>query len=211
MSHNWIIFVCLMGGLIAILIALKRKHPFPCPSSMTFLLENPYIQSVAGSGLLIKRMDLQPGMRVLDVGCGPGRLTLPMARQVGPTGEVVALDIQKNMLKKLNKRIEKHHLKNINMLAGGAGQGHLKQTDYFDRAILVSVLGEISDKQKALEEIFQTLKPNGILSITELLPDPDYQRQKTVLKLTNSVGFVFESKYSNLLSYTMNFLKPEKT
>lgn len=42
-------------------------------------------------------------MRVLDAGCGPGRLTIPLARQVGPTGEVVALDVQQGMLKRVRK------------------------------------------------------------------------------------------------------------
>jgi ubiquinone/menaquinone biosynthesis C-methylase UbiE len=194
--------------IVIIVIILRRKKPFPCPSTLSFFLENPYMKSAAGSALLIKRMDLRPGMRVLDVGCGPGRLTIPMAKQVGQTGEVVALDIQENMLKKLKKRIESNKLKNIKTILGGAGQGHLKETNYFDRAILVTVLGEIPDKKKALEEIFQALKPKGILSITEVLPDPDYQRKKAVIKLTDSIGFVLESKYSKFLSYTMNFLKP---
>jgi ubiquinone/menaquinone biosynthesis C-methylase UbiE len=193
-----------------ILCIVKRKKSLPCPASMTFLLENPYIQFVAGSALLIKRMDLQPGMRVLDVGCGPGRLTIPMARHVGPTGEVAALDIQENMLKKLNKRIGKNHLRNIRTILGGAGQNHLKEKNYFDRAILVTVLGEIPDKKNALKEIYQALKPNGILSITEVLPDPDYQRKKTVLKLTESAGFLPERKYTSLLSHTMNFIKPDR-
>ncbi len=194
--------------IIIIVIAIRRKKPFPCPSCLSFFLENPYMKSVAGSTLLIKRMDLHPGMRVLDVGCGPGRLTIPMAKLVGQTGEVVALDIQENMLKKLKKRIETNELNNVKTILGGAGQGHLKKTNYFDRAILVTVLGEIPDKKKALAEIFQALKPNGILSITEVVPDPDYQRKKAVLKLTDNVGFVLDSKYSKFLSYTMNFLKP---
>ena len=209
MINRTIILVLLICFIVIIICIVRRKKPFPYPSYLSFFLENPYMKSVAGSALLIKRMDLQPGMRVLDVGCGPGRLTIPMAKQVGQTGEVFALDIQANMLKKLKKRIESNQLKNVKTILGGAGQGQLKKTNYFDRAILVTVLGEIPDKRKALEEIFSALKPNGILSITEVLPDPDYQRKKTVIKMTDSIGFVLKSKYSKLLSYTMNFIKPE--
>jgi len=42
-------------------------------------------------------LELEPGMAVLDAGCGPGRLAIPIARQVGPQGEVVAMDIQAGM------------------------------------------------------------------------------------------------------------------
>jgi cyclopropane fatty-acyl-phospholipid synthase-like methyltransferase len=49
---------------------------------------------VADRAVIVDRLDLQPGMAVLDVGCGPGRLTIPIARQVGQQGEVVAMDIQ---------------------------------------------------------------------------------------------------------------------
>lgn len=41
---------------------------------------------------------IQPGMKVLDIGCGPGFFTLPMAQMVGPLGTVIAIDVQKEML-----------------------------------------------------------------------------------------------------------------
>ena len=53
----------------------------------------------------------------------------------------------------------------------------------FDRALLVTVLGEIPDRDAALRAIFDALKPGGILSITEILRDPHYQRRTTVLRL----------------------------
>jgi tRNA A58 N-methylase Trm61 len=43
------------------------------------------------SELIIRNLDLQPGDDHLDIGCGPGRLTIPVAQQVGPQGAVVAI------------------------------------------------------------------------------------------------------------------------
>ena len=44
-------------------------------------------------------------MTVLDVGCGPGFFTLDMARLVGPSGRVIAADLQEGMLEKLGQKI----------------------------------------------------------------------------------------------------------
>jgi len=194
--------------LILSISIIKRKRALPCPSWLTFLLENPYMNKVAGSSILIDRMGLKSGMRVLDVGCGPGRLTIPLAKYVGPKGEVVALDIQEKMLQKLEERIKNNHLSNVRLLLGDAGQGEILEENSFDRAILVTVLGEIPDKKSALKEIFKALKPKGILSVTEALPDPDFQKQSKVLRLAAVAGFVLDKKYSNILTFTMNFIKP---
>jgi ubiquinone/menaquinone biosynthesis C-methylase UbiE len=163
---------------------------------------------LTGASVLIKRIKLEPGMNVIDVGCGPGRLTIPFAKHIGPTGHILALDIQEKMLQMLGKRITKNRLENVEVVLGGAGGGVLQREKAFDRAVLVTVLGEIPDKRKALEEIFKALKPSGILSVTEVLLDPDYQKAKNVCRLASDVGFEFDAKYSNVIAFTMNFRKP---
>lgn len=79
---------------------------------------------------------------------------------------------------------------------------------HFDRAWLVTVLGEIPDKESALAHIYRALKPGGTLSIAEVLPDPHYQRRATVLRLAQSAGFEPVQHWSNRLAYTQNFVKP---
>ncbi len=196
-------------GFILIISIFKRKKSLPCPSWLSFVLENPYMKSVSGSAVLISRMDIKPGMRILDIGCGPGRLTIPLAKHVGENGKVLALDIQEKMLQKLEKRIKENSLKNVEKILGGAGEGKIKEQNNFDKAILVTVLGEIPNKKRALEEIFEALKPEGILSITEIFPDPDFQRQSKVLRLATTAGFALDKKYGNIFAFTMNFIKPK--
>jgi 2-polyprenyl-3-methyl-5-hydroxy-6-metoxy-1,4-benzoquinol methylase len=53
-------------------------------------LDNPFTEA-NHSELIIRNLDLQPGDDHLDIGCGPGRLTIPVAQQVGPQGAVVAI------------------------------------------------------------------------------------------------------------------------
>ena len=102
-----------------------RRRSLPHPSWLSWLLENPYMDAVTGSSLILKRIKLTPGMRVLDVGCGPGRMAIPAAKKVGPEGKVVALDIQMPMLEKVKKRAEASGLSNIQTVLGGIGQGVL--------------------------------------------------------------------------------------
>jgi len=73
---------------------------------------------------------------------------------------------------------------------------------------LVTVLGEIPDQQAALAEIFDSLKPGGLLSITEVIADPDFQRREHVRQLAEAVGLVEQAFFGNSISYTIDFKKP---
>lgn len=161
----------------------------------------------AGNNLTTRLLALQPGMHVLDVGCGTGRFTIPMARQIGPTGEVLGIDIDTKKLQRAEQRLRETSLKNVRFERAGAGEGKLPH-DQFDRALLITVLGEMSEREAALAEIFQALKPGGILCITEGFLDPHYQKQERVRSLAQAVGFVEEQCAGNRLLFTMNLLKP---
>lgn len=89
----------------------SRRHTLPCPAWLRWLVEldNPFTQTNRAR-VIIDHLDLQPGMKVLDVGCGPGRLTIPLAQKVGPQGQVVAIDIQPGMLRRAQEKAEAAHL-----------------------------------------------------------------------------------------------------
>ncbi len=204
------LYLCL--GLLAIGLIVSfvwrfasRRYKLPCPSWLGWLLENPFSDEVAQNA--IARLELQPGMKVLDAGCGPGRLTVPIARELGPKGQVVAIDIQPEMLRRAQQRAEAAGLKNVDFRQAGVGEGHLEK-NHFDRALLVTVLGEIPDREAALKEIFAALKPGGFLSITEIVMDPHYQSRGTILRLGQAVGFREKQFFGNRFSFTLNLEKP---
>lgn len=192
--------------LAAIVFIRQRLHPIPLPPFLAFLLENPITAAVVGPNALLDRLELSPGMRVLDAGCGPGRLTTLAARRVGPTGEVVGLDSQEAMLRKLRGRLDQEGLENVRVVLGQLGSGHLREREVFDRAILAMVLGEVRDRGRALRELHAALKPGGILSITEAIGDPDYRGRTTVRREAEAVSFQLDRVYERRISYTMNFV-----
>lgn len=200
----------LLTLLLLLILAVgywARYRSLACPASLTFLLENPYMNAVAGPQTLLKRLRLEEGMRLLDVGSGPGRLAVPAANIIGLRGEVVALDIQPKMLEKLQKRCEVMKLENIRLVNASAGSTAI-ESDYFDRALLVTVLGEIPDKGAALQMIFRSLKKGGILSITEVIPDPHYTTLAKTRALCIDAGFVETEYFGTPLAFTINFSKP---
>jgi ubiquinone/menaquinone biosynthesis C-methylase UbiE len=172
------------------------------------MLESRMMESVAGFDVLISRAEISPGMNVLDAGCGHGRVSLPMAKYVAPAGKVTAMDVQAKMLTRLKQRMNKAEVCNLEVIHAGLGDGVLPIAA-FDRAIMVTVLGEIPDQSRALMEVFRALKPNGILSITEVLPDPHYQRKKEVWRLGEDLGFIVTEVYAGRRSYTLNLIKSE--
>jgi ubiquinone/menaquinone biosynthesis C-methylase UbiE len=170
------------------------------------MLENPITEGISGQRIL-NYLTLKPGLRVLDMGCGPGRLTIPAAEKVGPSGEVVGVDLQPKMLARAQHKAGQAGVTNIRWLQAGAGGGQL-ETNYYDRALLVTVLGEIPDRGAALAEIYQALKPGGALAVAEIVLDPHYQSQQKVLALAQQVGFQPDRTYGSWLSFVMILRKP---
>lgn len=204
---TYIITFIVVAASVLVISFWWRYRSLACPANLAWLVENPYTNTLVGADKILQRIELAKGMRLLDVGCGPGRLTLPAARQVGNTGEVVALDIQQKMLDKLAAKIQVAGLHNIRLVHAGAGDGKVEH-DYFDRALLVTVLGEIPNQARALDEIYRALKPGGILSVTELIPDPHYTSRGRVRELCRAAGFKESDAAGNWFAFTLNFVKP---
>ncbi len=187
----------------------QPRRRLPCPSWAAWVLDNPLTEALAGTQTTLDRIGLRPGERGLDVGSGPGRLTIPAARRVGPSGAVVALDVQPGLLARLQRRAALAGVTAaISPRLGDIATDVGLPPDSFDRAWLVSVLGEIPDRRTALRNLYRVLKSGGTLSITEILGDPHYQRRAVVVRLCAKAGFEPTQRWGTALAYTQNFIKP---
>jgi predicted methyltransferase len=114
----------------------------------------------------IEALGLQPGMVVADVGAGTGFMSIKMARKVGPTGKVYANDIQPGMLDLLRKNAAKEKLTNIEPVLGSATGTNLPKGQ-MDLVLMVDVYHELSEPEKMLRDLRETLKPDGRLVLIE--------------------------------------------
>ncbi|MBM3148779.1 MAG: methyltransferase domain-containing protein [Chloroflexi bacterium] len=158
---------------------------------------------------MIERSGIKEGMKVLDLGCGSGAFTPFIARTVGEKGKVYALDIQADMLAQLERKLakpENRDIKNVKLVRANAYE--LPFDDgFFDLVYMVTVLQEIPDRKRALQEVGRVLKKGGILAVTELFPDPDYPWKSTTIKLGTENGFVVDKTSGNFFNYTVRFKK----
>ena len=188
---------------------IKKFTPNPAPPYVGYVLDTPMRKALQPPHLLIERSGIKEGMQVLEVGCGSGAYTLPAARAVGRDGKVLALDIQRGMLRQLKNKLSKPSIKDINNIEVAMSSAYNLpfEDGSFDVVIMITVLPEIPDREKALIETKRVLKKGGILAVTEFLPDPDYPWKSTTIKLGKAAGFTLDKASGNLLNYTVRFTK----
>ncbi|MFO0682482.1 MAG: class I SAM-dependent methyltransferase [Sandaracinus sp.] len=135
-------------------------------------LYRPFREAVA------TRLELAPGQRVLDAGCGTGQSFDVLAPAVGPTGLVVGLDLSTGMLDKARRRAETKSFANVRLVQGSlltldretlgrelgealpAGRG-------FDRALTFLVLSAMPEWEEVTERVWRLVEPGGLMVIAD--------------------------------------------
>jgi len=194
----WVLFIQVVMRII------RRYRHFPAPPFISALLDSPLRRAANPPREQVDRAGIQPGMTVLELGPGPGAFTGEIARRVGPEGRVIAVDISAEMLQKLRTKLDTEAVSNVDLHQADAY--NLPLGDHtVDVAVLVSVLPEIPDVQRALAELRRVLKPEGILSLSEWIVDPDYPRRSTETGWAERAGFQPVESRGNFFWYTLNF------
>ena len=114
------------------------------------------------TALLLRRLGLASGESVLEIGCGTGALTVPLATEVGERGRVIAVDISEPMLGAARQRMGEHGLRNVTLLHGDA-QVFDFEPAAFDLATSRMGIMFFADPVAAFRNIGGALKPSGRL------------------------------------------------
>jgi len=113
---------------------------------------------------LIKSGILKHGDNILDFACGPGRLSWEMAKIIGNSGMVYALDIHPLAIKNTEEMIEKNQINNIKTILTSESKTGLENQS-IDIVFIFNAIDMIRDKKRMITELERVLKPGGRLVI----------------------------------------------
>ena len=191
-------------GTVAGIVVWRRLFPTPMPPWFD-PINTWYRNRVFPPEVALQQFAVTSGSRVLEVGPAGGYLTAAAAEAVAPSGWLVAVDVQRPLLRRLRARFgpKAPPLVHANTL-------QLPFRDRsFDVVILAGVLGELPDRPRALGEIRRVLVPGGTLALAEeFLLDPDYVRLPVALRLAREVGFEVGERFTSWFQYTQRFTRP---
>ena len=111
-------------------------------------------------------MNIRPGMKIADIGAGVGYMSLRMAKRVGPSGRIYAVDLQPGMLDLLRQRAAAENITNVQPIRGEVADPKLP-AGQMDIILMVDVYHELSDPQAMARKIREALKPDGRLILLE--------------------------------------------
>ena len=115
-------------------------------------------------------MGVREGAVVADVGAGNGYFTTRLAKAVGPTGRVYAVDISSNAIAGLRNRLEREGLTNVELVLSTPSDPKLPAAA-LDAALIINAYHEMREHQAILAALKRSLKPNGRLVIVEPIDD----------------------------------------
>ena len=208
--------ICLaLVGLIFLALSLhtviriiRYFWKFPMPEFAANIIDNPVRRLIQPPEKMPIRHGVKPDMKVLEVGPGNGTYTVATARAVGDGGQVVSIDIEPKMIKRVIKRIQEEGINNIDAQVADVFDLPFEEGT-FDLIYMIAVIGEIPTPERALSEFYRVIKPTGNLAFSELLMDPDYPLATNLVQLAESVGFQLKNNLGGFVSYTVEFEKRE--
>jgi ubiquinone/menaquinone biosynthesis C-methylase UbiE len=115
---------------------------------------------------MLAALDIKKGSVVADIGAGVGYHAWRLAEIVGPTGKVIAEDIQEGMIQLLRRNVEDRKLRNVEIVLGTPTDPKLPPNSV-DLVLMVDVYHEFSEPVTMMRHIRNALKPDGRLVLVE--------------------------------------------
>lgn len=152
---------------------------------------------------------VRPGMQVLDVGCGAGFNTEGLARLVGPSGRVVAVDLQARMLAMTARRLVRTGLsERAELVQSREDELGLGSKEQFDFAVAFWMVHEVRDANRLFQQLHRLLKPGASLLICEPKLHVSEREFDNSVRAALRAGFRQSDRPRIALSRSASFTRP---
>lgn len=149
----------LVGSLLVAAAGCQRERPRPVPPE-----PGAAFASFRRPEAVIAALAVPPGAVVAEVGAGSGLLTIPLARAVGPSGRVVATDLDEDALAALRERVSAAGLRHVLPRRVPADSAGLEAAAY-DLVLLAHVDHLLPDRASYLRGLRAVLRPGGRIAV----------------------------------------------
>ena len=171
----------------AFLKKLLVLGPHTCPWWLGYTFDNPLRRFIHLPESILGEF-VSPGDTAVDIGCGLGYFSIALAELVGPTGRVVAFDVQAQMVERARHRAERKNLGNrIDFRV--CAPDHIGFDGEADFALAFWMLHEVSDPERLLAEVRSFLRPSSQLMIAEPRLHVSETRFSATIELAKRNGF----------------------
>ena len=145
----------------------ESQYKSRTPAEMAAEFEEPSRPVFRYRAAIAGLLELSPGNTVADIGAGSGFLARYLASKVGPTGRVIATELDAGMVAYMNDRARREGLANVSALQGRTDDSGLEPSS-IDRAAIVTAYSYFDKPDAMLASISAALRPGGILVIVDL-------------------------------------------
>ena len=139
------------------------------------MLERPERERFQRVDLIFAALGLRTGEKVADVGAGSGYFTIPVAREVGPSGIVWAVDVVPEMLDYLSRRLRMEKLENVRMILAKRDDPMLP-AGTIETIVMIDALHYVTDRVAFAAKLRHALVPRGRLVLIDYRPKPWEER-----------------------------------
>lgn len=169
-----------------------------CPWWLAYTFDNPLRRLLHPPERLFAGL-VAPGQTAVDVGCGMGHFTLGLARMVGPTGRVVAVDLQEKMLERVRRRAERAGLQERIRLHRCTTES-LGVGEPADFVVASWMVHEVDDREAFLREVAGFMKPGARLFVAEPKGHVSAEHLERTVELARTAGLRVRSRPKVALS-----------
>ena len=159
-----------------------------CPVEFANSLDNKIRRCLQNPRNILKPF-IKEGMKVLDIGCGPGFFSIELAQMVGSSGKVFAVDLQEGMLQKIRNKIKDTELeKRIELIKCESDK--LNVHEKVDFIVAFYMVHEVPEKENLFGSLKNILDENGkFLLVEPKLFHVSKKEFSTTIRIAEKTGF----------------------